>query len=124
MCMDNRGTIAAKFERLRPFLDERRRRLWAAAEAMGLGRGGVTTVAAATRLQRNTISAGIRELRVPGAGALGRPPNQRVRAGGGGRKALTEHDPTLMQALEALVEPVTRGERSCRDGGTGPASRR
>ena len=53
--MDISETIATKFEALRPFLDERRRRLWAAAEALALGRGGVTLVAAATGLHRNTI---------------------------------------------------------------------
>lgn len=106
--MDTRETMAAKFEALSPFLDERRRRLWAAAESLALGRGGVTTVAAATGLQRNTIRAGIRELQVPGPPAA--TLDQRVRAPGGGRKAVTEHDPTLMRDLEALVEPATRGD--------------
>jgi len=106
--MGERETVAVKFERLRPVLDERRRRLWAAAEALALGRGGLTTVAAATGLHRNTISAGVRELQAPGSQALA--PEQAVRAPGGGRKALTEHDPTLVQDLEALVEPVTRGD--------------
>lgn len=106
--MDSRDTVAVKFGKLRPFLDERRRRLWAAAEAVALGRGGVTTVAAATGLQRNTIAAGIRELQAPGCPAS--VSDRRVRAPGGGRKVLTEHDPTLVQALEALVEPLTRGD--------------
>ncbi len=57
------ATIRTKFEALRPFLDERRRRLWAAAEAVALGRGGVTAVATATGLRRNTIHTGIDELR-------------------------------------------------------------
>jgi hypothetical protein len=52
-------SIRAKVEALRPYLDERRRRLWAAAEAMVLRRGGVT----ATGLERKTIRAGIGELR-------------------------------------------------------------
>ena len=55
-------SIRAKFEVLRPHLDERRRRLWAAAEAMVLGRGGITAVATATGLERKTIRAGIGEL--------------------------------------------------------------
>jgi Rhodopirellula transposase DDE domain len=112
--MQDVATIRAKFEALRPYLDERRRRLWAAAEAMALGRGGLTAVASATGLQRATIRVGLRELQ-------GGPPTstepekvagaaQRVRAPGGGRKPLTTEDPTLVHDLEALVEPVTRGD--------------
>jgi hypothetical protein len=108
------ATIRAKFEALRPYLDERRRRLWAAAEALALGRGGMTAVATATGLQRATIRVGVRELQ-------GGPPTssepesvaeaaQRVRAPGGGRKPLTTEDPTLVRDLEALVEPTTRGD--------------
>lgn len=106
--MDSHDTIAARFEALRPFLDERRRRLWAAAEAQTLGRGGVTTVAAATGLQRNTICAGLRELHAPETPSLST--DQRVRTPGGGRKPLTAHDPSLLRDLEALVEPLTRGD--------------
>jgi len=106
--MGDQERIAAKYERLRPFLDERRRRVWAAAEATARGRGGVTTVAAATGLQRNTISAGMRELAGPESGGL--LPEQCVRQPGGGRKAVTTHDPALVQMLEALVEPATRGD--------------
>jgi hypothetical protein len=112
--MSEVATIRAKFESLRPFLDERRRRLWAATEALALGRGGVTVVAQATALRRNTIQAGIRELRTRAPVAAGEPvlagPDRRVRAPGGGRKALTAHDPALLRELEALVEPVTRGD--------------
>jgi hypothetical protein len=112
--MQDEATIRAKFEALRPYLDERRRRLWAAAEALALGRGGMTVVATATGLQRATIRVGVRELQ-------GGPPTssesakvadaaQRVRAPGGGRKPLTTEDPTLVHDLEALVEPTTRGD--------------
>ena len=106
--MDSRESIAAKYEVLRPYLDERRRRLWAAAEARSLGRGGVTTVAAATGLERNTIAAGVRELGVPAPSGVAA--DSGVRAPGGGRKTLAEHDPALLQDLEALVEPLTRGD--------------
>src|SRR5438045_453723 len=109
--MHDVASIRAKFEALRPYLDERRRRLWAAAEAMVLGRGGMTAVATATGLERNTIRAGMRELQASptatpetdAAAAADRV--QRVRAVGGGRKPLTTEDPTLVQDLEALVEP-------------------
>ena len=71
--MSEVATIRAKFESLRPFLDERRRRLWAATEALALGRGGVTVVAQATALRRNTIQAGIRELQTRAPVAAGEP---------------------------------------------------
>lgn len=102
------GVVRTKFEVLRPFLDERRRRLWAAAEALALGRGGVTAVAAATGLRRNTIHTGIRELR----GNSVAPPaaGPRVRAPGGGRPPRGVQDAALVRGLEALVEPVTRGD--------------
>jgi hypothetical protein len=106
--MDISETIATKFQALRPFLDERRRRLWAAAEALALGRGGVTLVAAATGLHRNTIGEGLRELRAGDLAVL--PSEQRIRMVGGGRKAVVERDPALLADLEALVEPVTRGD--------------
>ena len=112
--MQDVARIRAKFEALRPYLDERRRRLWAAAEAMALGRGGITTVANATGLQRATIRVGVRELRsCPSTSTAPEPVAeavQRVRAAGGGRKPLSTEDPTLVRDLEALVEPVTRGD--------------
>jgi hypothetical protein len=88
-------------------LDERARRHWAATEALELGWGGISAVAQATGLARDTIRAGIRELRQrpappPGAGRIRRP--------GGGRKPLAELDPGLSQALDALVDPATRGD--------------
>jgi hypothetical protein len=112
--MQDVATIRAKFEALRPYLDERRRRLWAAAEAMALGHGGITAVATATGLQRATIRVGVRELQGGASTSIEEEPvadqAQRVRAPGGGRKPLTTEDPTLVRDLEALVEPTTRGD--------------
>jgi hypothetical protein len=114
--MHNVPSIRAKFEALGPYLDERRRRLWAAAEAMVLGRGEITAVANATGLQRVTIRAGIRELQADPGNATGAESAaaadrmQRVRAPGGGRKPLTTQDPALVHDLEALVEPTARGD--------------
>jgi hypothetical protein len=101
-------TISEKYSTLEPVLDERARRLWAAAEARAIGRGGISRVAEATGLSRITIRAGLDELRAtPGdEGELA----GRTRRPGGGRKPLTEHDPRLLGALEALVDPVTRGD--------------
>src|SRR5438128_11185984 len=92
-------------------MDERVVRLWAAAEAVALGRGGISLVAAATGVSRKRIGVGIRELRAEDPQAPERPPRQsRVRRPGGGRKPKTETDPTLLDDLEALVEPLTRGD--------------
>ena len=99
--------VRGKFRLLKASLNERTRRLWAATEAMALGRGGVTAVAAASRLSRKTIHAGIRELRDPEASSR---MAGRVRRPGAGRKPLTEKDPGLLPALLALVEPTTRGD--------------
>jgi Rhodopirellula transposase DDE domain len=100
--------IRQKYLSLSPVMDERIRRQWAATEALALGWGGVTTVSAATGLARNTITIGVRELEHREAHpceAIG----SRLRSVGGGRKPLTEIDLGLVQALDALVDPVTRG---------------
>jgi transposase len=101
--------IAEKFNALGPSLNEQGRRRWAATEAMVLGRGGVSLVAQATGLSRPTIYAGIQELRGEQATISGCGQG-RSRRSGGGRKRRVEHDPTLLTALEALVEPTTRGD--------------
>src|SRR5476651_1329771 len=89
-------------------MDERMRRQWAATEAAALGWGGVTAVAMATGLARNTVLAGLREVRhrrrFPRAKV-----SARLRRIGGGRKPVTQVDPGLQKALERLVEPATRG---------------
>ena len=100
--------IRQKYLALSPVMDERMRRQWAAAEASALGWGGVTTVSAATGLARNTITTGLRELEHRQAHP-GEVVGERLRSAGGGRKPLTEIDRGLLQALDALVDPVTRG---------------
>src|SRR3954471_21638541 len=97
--------IKRRFELLARHLDERRRRLWAASEALAIGRGGASTVARATGVSRRMIGEGIKELTDgPPAGAV------RIRRPGGGRKRTIDTDPTLREDLERLVEPVTRGD--------------
>ena len=100
--------IRRKYEALSPLLNERVRRQWAATEAIELGWGGLSLVAAATGLARNTIAAGIDELE-----HRRKHPREmvgvRVRNPGGGRKLLTLTDPGLQQALDALIDPATRG---------------
>jgi transposase len=98
------AVIASRFEAVSPFLGERGRRVFAAAEARSLGYGGVSAVAAATGLARRTIQEGLSEL----AGEVELP--ERARRPGAGRKKKTEEDPTLLADLERLVDPVTRGD--------------
>jgi hypothetical protein len=100
--------IRVKYLALSRMMDERMRRHWAATEAMVLGWGGISAVAVATGLARNTVAAGVRELT-----HRGDPPDVtvdvRLRRPGGGRKPITEVDPQVLHALEELVDPVTRG---------------
>ena len=97
--------IRRKFLLLRPALDERSRRLWAATEAMEFGWGGITAVAIATGVSSTTISSGLGELR---GGDISE--GAHVRRPGGGRKSVSKHDPALVPTLERLVEPTARGD--------------
>lgn len=99
--------VEARFLSLKPTFDERSRRLWAAAEALAAGRGGATLVHRATGIARSTIYEGIKELKDPGRL---RDVDSRTRSSGGGRKKAIEVEPELRSALEALVEPITRGD--------------
>jgi transposase len=99
--------LVAKFAALLPQFDERQRRLLLGAEAIALGRGGVAAVAAAAGVSRPTVTRGVVEVR---AGGVSSEPQGRVRKPGGGRKSLTETDPGIVAALDALVDPVTRGD--------------
>ena len=102
--------VRRKFELLRPLMNERMRRHWAACEALTLQRGGVTLVAEATGLSRTTFWTGLRELRHPqDVAAEGLPP-ERIRHAGAGRPFLEQADATLVNDLEALVEATTRGD--------------
>jgi len=100
--------IHTKYQSLEPEMDERLRRQWAAAEARDVGWGGITAVAQATGMSRTTITAGLQELTLPQEERVMEA--SRVRRPGGGRKCLTESDPGLLAALEALIEPTTRGD--------------
>jgi hypothetical protein len=102
--------LRRKFTLLDPLMNESLRRQWAAAEALEIGWGGVSTVVAATGLSHNTIDLAIRELREGVPAAPSDVPGGRVRRPGGGRKPVTEHDASLLSDLESLVDPVTRGD--------------
>jgi hypothetical protein len=95
--------IREQFSAVAPFLDERGRRLVAAAEAFAAGYGRIAAVAAATGMAPSTIGRGLKELAQD-------EPSERVRRPGAGRKPTICKDPTLLSDLEALVEPTTRGD--------------
>lgn len=100
-------SIRKKYEILKTHFNERTKRIWAAAEATSLPYGGISAVASATGISRTTIQAGINEIN-----NTENTNNQidQVRSKGGGRKKLIELDGTLLQDLEALVDPLTRGD--------------
>jgi len=105
--MADEATIRRRFRLIATHLDERMRRLVAAAEATALGFGGVSVVARATGVSRRAIRIGTAELRQK-ASVSG--PAGRIRRPGGGRKKTVHQDRTLRRDLEALIEPVTRGD--------------
>jgi Rhodopirellula transposase DDE domain len=98
------SAIRQRFETLRPVLDERSRRRFAAAEALAAGRGGIAAVARATGIAPSTIGRALREVRGGEALATGR-----VRRPGAGGKLKIATDPSLLDDLRALVEADTRG---------------
>ncbi len=100
-------SVQDKYRVLDGILDERGRRVWAAAEARSLRRGGVSLVAKATGMSRTTIHTGLAEL---GTHRLAAAPTGRIRKAGGGRKPVIFHAPDIIKALDELVEPTTRGD--------------
>jgi transposase len=98
-------TIRYKYRAILADLDERASRRWAAAEAISLGRGGITAVALATGISDRTIRTGIAELK---SGAKLAPDRQR--RPGAGRLARQVEQPDLVNALERLVSSSTRGD--------------
>src|SRR4030088_3386231 len=103
--------IRERFSAVAPFLDERGRRLVAAAEAFAAGYGGIAAVAMATGGAPSTIGRGLKEFapgEPPASARAGSPP--RIRRPGAGRQRTISKDPRLLPDLEALVEPTTRGD--------------
>jgi Rhodopirellula transposase DDE domain len=105
------STVRQKFEALAPLLHEKARRCWAACEALSLGRGGISLVAAATRLSRPTIRRGIAEIQAGDHDSVGpHPDHPRIRQPGGGRHSIAEADGALIRDLKRLIDPATRGD--------------
>ena len=99
-----RDQVRRRYEILSPYLNEQTRRAWGAAEALAIGRGGKAIVSEAMGISRTTLVKAQQEVlsqdRVP----------RRQRREGGGRKKLAETDETLLEALDALIDPSTRGD--------------
>jgi transposase len=106
----NKEIIKMKFEALQPHLNEKTIRLFAAAETLGNGHGAITMVSESTGLSRGTIRRGLAELKELPSELPENHDNERIRKQGGGRKKSVDNDPTLINDLESLIEPVTRGD--------------
>ena len=96
--------LERKFATIFPCLNERQRRLLAAAEARSLGYGGITRVSKASGLSRVTIQTALKQLDTP------HPPGGRIREIGGGRKKVRDQTPEILHALETMIAPETRGD--------------
>src|SRR5258708_25533920 len=96
--------IRSKFIAMAADLDDRGRRRWAAVEARALGHGGITTVAAAIGMSDRTIRTGLKELKEPALLSA-----DRQRRVGAGRKPFRLGQPSLVAALDRMIDPTTRG---------------
>ena len=103
--MKDDSRLKQKYSVLLRHLDERQRRVVAAADARFLGYGGISSLARASGLSRSTLHQGIKDLE----GAAAAVPD-RVRKPGAGRKRIAELSPAILKDLESLVDPVTRGD--------------
>lgn len=101
-------SISARYKALSGILNERQRRLYAAVEAKILGYGGIKRVHEITGVARGSIMSGIKELESC-AEVLSSEPRA-IRRAGAGRKKLVDKHPGIREALERLVDPVTRGD--------------
>jgi len=102
--------IQRRFGSLSPFLDERMRRLVTAAESEAIGYGGVSAVSRATGVSRRAITEGMKELNRRKTARKAAPAPSRIRRQGAGRKRSIDKDASLLEDLDRLVDPVTRGD--------------
>lgn len=104
MDMEVRQSLQPRISALFPHVNERQRRLAAAAEARAMGRAGGSQVARTAGMSRTTIHRGLAEL---DRKALS---SERCRRPGGGRKSVREQDPLVLTHLQDLGDPSTRGD--------------
>ena len=103
--MIDEGAIRERYGLRKGLLTERSRRRWAAAEARSHGRGAIAAVSRATGISESTVRRGLAELDAEEELEPGR-----VRAPGAGRPGIVEREPGLAEALDGLIDPVTRGD--------------
>jgi transposase len=106
--MNEIDNIKARFDLLKDYFDEKTKRLFCAAEAQILGRGGIAKVIKATKVAKGTIRRGIKDLQDTTKDT--KEKIKKVRKSGGGRKKAIDKNPKLEKALLELVEPTVRGE--------------
>jgi hypothetical protein len=104
----NTELLKRKYATLSPLLSEKTRRAVYAADAVSLGRGGISLVSRLSGVSRVTLHAGVKELMEKRK--LEDLPTERVRKEGGGRKKKSEVEEGLVSALEKLVNPHTLGD--------------
>ena len=95
--------LKLKLSEVLPLLNEKQRRVVAAAEARVYGWGGTQAVARVTGMSPMTIRRGLTDLEIGND-------SERIRKPGGGRKKISDTNPALIRVLESLVDPVTRGD--------------
>jgi transposase len=97
--------IKYRYQTMLPYLSEQTKRIWAAAESLAIGRGGNALVSKATGISRMTIDKGKQEIEERNI-----PSSSITRKKGGGRKKLAEISPDLLQIIDKIVDPETRGD--------------
>ena len=102
-----REDMRKRFELVKGHLDERARRCWLGAEAVAMGRGGLTFVSEACGVSHSTVKAGMGELQEEKSEPKGKA---RIRRAGGGSKPIEERLPGIKEELGKLVDPSTRGD--------------
>jgi transposase len=100
------AAVPQRYHYFAPYLTEQTRRLWAASEALTIGRHGTAIVVETTGMAADTLLKGKSALQ---GGPLQPLPDQQ-RSPGGGRKKLIDTDPTLLSDLDRLIDPATRGD--------------
>jgi transposase len=103
-------SVQEKYDTLAPMMNEQLRRRWAGCEAMAIGRGGISAVAVATGLSRNTVARGMQEVEETMPELAARVRQGLVRKPGGGRPPISSQDATLLPDLRRLLESTTRGD--------------
>ena len=102
---DLKNIIQLKYQKMLPGLNEKSRRYWAATEAFAYGWGGIANVCKATGISKATIHKGLKEIHNKNFLDL-----NRLRKKGGGRKKIIANQASVLQAVEAIVDPTSRGD--------------